>query len=195
MEKPTLKTKEDYDKYYANGGFPYGKDSTLIFMRDVVKLPLLSQTYNKRLTMLDIGCGNGFLSDIFTSWFDVTGIDQSTVGVQQARNKVPLAKFVEGDVLKYNEKYDVVYNRACCVTNYPTDSDEFRNNLKHCISLATKVFYFSEWSREDVFNTYDGRWYYKNPQEVLAEMSKYGNATMLYDERINNYVGKIELCK
>ena len=195
LERPTLKTKEDYDRYYSVGGFPYAKESTRKFLMDVVKIHELPNTFNQKLTLLDLGCGNGFLSDIFAEWFDVIGIDQSTVGIEKARLKVPTAKFIEGNVLEHNEKYDIVYNRACCIANYPTSSDQFKANLKHCVSLANKVFYFSEWSRADMFNTYDGRWHYKNPDEVLQEMKKYGNATMLYDSSICNYVGRIDLWK
>ena len=191
-DKPRLITKEDYDKFYANGGFGYDKSTTEKFMADVVKLPDLAFSSNEKLTLLDVGCGDGFLSDIFSKWFNVVGIDNSTVGIRIAKNKYPNIKFIESDVLSHNEKYDIVYNRACQISNCPTSSVNFIESTKHLVSLAKKHYFFSEWTREDFYNTYDGRWHYKNPLEVLTECLKHGKASMIYDKLICNFVVRID---
>jgi 2-polyprenyl-3-methyl-5-hydroxy-6-metoxy-1,4-benzoquinol methylase len=54
-----------------------------------------SNTENK-LKLLDLGCGNGSLTNLFDQQgFDVVGIEESTSGVEQARKSFPNITFLQ----------------------------------------------------------------------------------------------------
>ena|SRR2546426_11297289 len=53
--------------------------------------------------VLDVGCGAGIpLTRALSETFDVTGVDISARQIELARNNVPAARFIHGDVTKLN---------------------------------------------------------------------------------------------
>ncbi|MBE9041617.1 class I SAM-dependent methyltransferase [Oscillatoriales cyanobacterium LEGE 11467] len=64
--------------------------------------------------VLDIGCGNGSLSNLIArQGYDVVGIDESESGVRVARQAFPQCQFIQGSIyhlsdLKLESQFDVV---------------------------------------------------------------------------------------
>ncbi|MFH1326031.1 MAG: class I SAM-dependent methyltransferase [Candidatus Falkowbacteria bacterium] len=72
-----------------------------------------SYSCSEQQNVLDLGCGNGRLFELFRDT-DVkyTGIDQSHNLIKLAQKKYPEAKFIQGDILNINkitdDKYDLI---------------------------------------------------------------------------------------
>lgn len=107
-----INTRNQYDYRY--------KDSAPIHHHAYL-LPLLLEilakrqaTTTKSLRILDLGCGNGSLTNqLVLQGYEVTGIDSSKEGILIARQSFPNCEFIEGSVynLPYRElehAFDVV---------------------------------------------------------------------------------------
>lgn len=125
IPKPSQKYLEDYyaKKYYqnesANYRHSYSQDELKYFN---VKISQKEKVINKlihkneKLSLLDVGCGEGFTLDYFNrkNW-DVLGVDYSDFGIQQM-NPHLIDKLRKGDIwITLNEiqhsgkKYDVIW--------------------------------------------------------------------------------------
>ncbi len=77
-------------------------------------LPQSSRSNGLPLKVLDIGSGNGSLTNLFAEkGFDVTGIEDSAMGVEQARQAFPNCQFLQYSVYspppsEFVEAFDVV---------------------------------------------------------------------------------------
>lgn len=166
----------DYNELYASGGFKYDEKWGISFIENETNIPKIASG----LTLLDYNCGDGFWSKILSKYCkSITGIDTSEKGIEIAKQKLPEGNFICIDGLEYKEKHDIVFCRAAALFNHPLDSDEFKKNIEYAVKLANKYFIFIEWSRADLFNTYDGRWYYKNPDDICNVLKKYGETINL----------------
>ncbi len=68
------------------------------------------------MTVLDIGCGNGRIFELFKNEkVKYIGIEQSSELVEIARQKYPKAKFVEGDILKLDTFIKGEFNLILCI--------------------------------------------------------------------------------
>lgn len=69
-----------------------------------------SPAKNCKPRVLDLGCGNGSLSQaIARQGYDVTGIEPSTSGIQLAQTQYPMCKFIEASI--YNLPYANLENQ------------------------------------------------------------------------------------
>lgn len=165
----------NYDKFYAEGGFKYNEKTSTVFIETQTCIPKIGNG----LSLLDIGSGDGFWSKILSNYCkSVTGIDVTEKGIEIAKQKLPTGKFLFQDALTYKEKHDIVFCRAVGIFNCFVNTDKFKNNLKHVIGLANKYFIFIEYSRPDLYNTFDGRWHHKHPNDVYDELKKYGESKL-----------------
>jgi len=64
--------------------------------------------------VLDLGCGNGRLYELFGQEIDYLGVDQSSKLITLARERFPAAKFAVADALNLplKEKFDVIFSIA-----------------------------------------------------------------------------------
>ncbi|MFH1683433.1 MAG: methyltransferase domain-containing protein [Candidatus Margulisiibacteriota bacterium] len=60
--------------------------------------------------ILDLGCGNGWLSGMLARFGRVTGVDFSETAIEKARKNFPDCEFIAGDILEYSakNKYDLL---------------------------------------------------------------------------------------
>lgn len=186
-----LDNKKGYDDFYADGGFKYKEDWGNKFISEI-KIPEIPNIEN--LTLLDFGCGDGFWSKILYKYCkNITGIDISKKGIEIAQQKLPACRFLVLSGLEYQGKHEIVFCRAASTLNHAITSETFTSNLKHTIGLASQYFYYIEYSRKDLYNTYDGRWHHKNPADVKKILTQYGNVTdlstpdyMVFQVKINS---------
>lgn len=72
-------------------------------------------TKEKGSRVIDLGCGNGMLTDkLAEKGYDVTGIDDSVDMLELARKEYPDYTFVKGNAVdfRFNEKADVIFSNA-----------------------------------------------------------------------------------
>jgi SAM-dependent methyltransferase len=90
----------------------------------------------QRLRILDVGCGNGWMTYLANVYGQCDGVDTSEGGIEQARKHFPALTFYVGtarDVLQSPnfKPYDVVI--ASEVIEHVTDKEEFVTELKECL--------------------------------------------------------------
>lgn len=168
---------DNYDVFYSNGGFNYNKQWGENFIKTRTIIPKLPKNY----TILDVGCGDGFWSNILSEYHSVIGIDVSKGGIEMAKLKYKdnaKTSFERIGALDYKEKHDIVFCRACSLLSCPTDSEKFEKNSEYLISLAKEYFIYVEYSKPELYNSHDGRWYHKNPYEIQEKFRKYGETEL-----------------
>ncbi|MDD5353011.1 MAG: methyltransferase domain-containing protein [Candidatus Omnitrophica bacterium] len=98
-------------------------------------------------SLLDVGCGIGMWSLALSQWYDVTGVDNSEVAINQARlitngyyHRNTL-NFICDDVRNLAGKYDVLFCRCPeFFSGYPTESEVFQDYLTAILPMAKKKF-------------------------------------------------------
>ncbi len=101
--------------------------------------------------ILDVGCGNGHLLDVFNSTnIDYLGVDNCPELITLAKEKYPQAKFTEADILKLYDlpdiNFDYVFSIAV-ISHLPS----FKLRLEALKQLKNKVksggtIYLSTWN-------------------------------------------------
>lgn len=66
----------------------------------------LKQIKNK--SVLDVGCGNGYLAQYVDDTNEYTGVDIDTRSVDEAKKRNPSKKFIVGEIQDIHEKYDII---------------------------------------------------------------------------------------
>lgn len=90
--------REGYDKL----SYEYRPDATPDNYQDYAEwIQLLVDRLPHRASVLDIGCGCGLpATKLLAEHFDVTGVDFSKVQIERAKELVPSARFLCGDISK-----------------------------------------------------------------------------------------------
>lgn len=65
-------------------------------------LDYFMETGLKEPTVLDFGCGTGWVGGFFSNFSEVQGIDLSTEGIKKAQISFPRARFVSGDLFQHS---------------------------------------------------------------------------------------------
>lgn len=105
----------------------------------------LTQSFNSKPNILDIGCGTGSLTTRLTSIGSVTGMDLSTDMLAIAANKSNHVNWLEGDMTDFslNTKFDVI-TIFCDSLNYLPDIEEvvmtFNNVITHLNESGIFIF-------------------------------------------------------
>ena len=85
-------------------------------------------------TLLDVGCGSGFFSDLaFEKGADVTGIDASKQLIQQAKRRNDSIKFLTGEMEELPFA-DNTFNIVCGFNSF-----QYATNIKNAFSETKKV--------------------------------------------------------
>ncbi|WP_373530713.1 class I SAM-dependent methyltransferase [Nostoc sp.] len=93
--------------------------------------------HQKKLRILDIGCGNGSLSNLIAQQgYEVVGIEESESGVKLANENFPSCRFIEGSIYnlpntELGEKFDIVI--AAEVIEHLVYPKELLRNAKECL--------------------------------------------------------------
>jgi len=120
--------------------------------------PLIREELPQADTWLDLCCGTGSLARLTSgSGFDTTGVDISKHQIKRARQNVPSARFIVGDVrqLALDRKFHVVTCMFDSLNYLMTKSDllkAFRTAKRHLVQGG--IFAFDM----NTFNGLQGHW-------------------------------------
>lgn len=98
---------------------------------------ILPPPNGQKLRVLDIGCGNGSLTDIIAkNGYEVVGLEESESGVKFAQQSFPDIQFIQGSIYsipypELGEKFDIVI--ACEVIEHLFYPKELVRNAKKCL--------------------------------------------------------------
>ena len=138
----------------------------------------------KGASILDVGCGQGFFSYLFSKHgMKVHGVDLSETGISAARNLYGRfgITFSVADVqtLTLPEQFDCVFVRSCSLYNteaFPLEKEVTRNFLRNLKSSGTLVFgYNSNFSSKE-----STTWRYHSLEDVERHFSGYSNAEVFF---------------
>ena len=91
--------------------------------------------YNNEKKILEIGCGTGFLSEVFQTDIKYTGLDLNLARIKIAKKKYPEHKFFATYKDLDNNKYDFIILSA--IIHHLSDND-FRKLIKLISNYSTK---------------------------------------------------------
>ena len=138
------------------------------------KLKILDKSiYNNCKTLLDVGCSDGYWSNLLSQYFIVYGEDNCENAIKQASNKYKNPTFFVKNSLNEKTKYDILFCKGPAFFNEPVD-DKFVDCLEKIIQRTNKVLIFTMYSKKP-FNKRYNRSYYHDPETIKNLLKKYGD--------------------
>ncbi|HYW21501.1 MAG TPA: methyltransferase domain-containing protein [Nodularia sp. (in: cyanobacteria)] len=130
-------TDEKYEYSYQDGETSHHHAYIIPALMEMISesAPMLENQPKPRI--LDIGCGNGSLSNLIAKYgYEVVGVEESESGVQLARQDFPNCQFIQGSIynLPYAEigdNFDIVI--AAEVIEHLFFPKELVRNAKKCL--------------------------------------------------------------
>ena len=121
--------------------FVYNLNWCKSFINKYIEIPIEKQT------LLDVGCGDGVWSIVLSDYFEVTGIDNSKVGIENAihfsEEHGKNINFIYNDIEIIKDKYDVVFCRfPDFFSGYAPDDPVFQKFIPIVLNLCRNVFLF-----------------------------------------------------
>jgi SAM-dependent methyltransferase len=183
---PTQIRKEDFynESYKQRNYFRY---PTWIYAPYVSSLVAFCGL-NKGDSLLDVGCGQGFFSYLFSQrGMRVHGVDISETGTRAAENSYGRfgANFAVADVetTTFPDQFDCVFVRSCSLYNtddFSLQTDVTDNLLRHLKVGGTFIFAYN--------STFSARpsptWRYHSFKDVRRHFSKYPNADVFFLNKV-----------
>jgi SAM-dependent methyltransferase len=146
----------------------------------------------KGASVLDVGCGQGFFSYLFSKHgMKVHGIDLSETGVRTAENLYGQfgITFAVSDIqmATFPEQFDCIFVRSCSLYNtddFPLRFDITDKLLKHLKPGGTFIFvYNSNFSRKA-----SPKWRYHSFEDTHRHFRRYPDAQVFFLSKITTYI-------
>jgi 2-polyprenyl-3-methyl-5-hydroxy-6-metoxy-1,4-benzoquinol methylase len=97
-------TNEKYEYSYQTSAVSHHHAYIITALMEMISEAAAVLENKQKLRILDIGCGNGSLSNLIAQHgYEVVGVEESESGVQLAQDTFPNCKFVQGSI--YNLPY------------------------------------------------------------------------------------------
>lgn len=182
--------RKDYNEFYKDHAdqnkFVYKFDWCKSWIKQYIDIP------EKKINLLDVGCGDGVWSIVLSDYYNVTAIDNSEQGIINAKNWANKynknINFICGDIKDIKEKYDVVFCRCpSFFGGYGPEHPVFKKFLPIVMNLCKKTLYFIVYSRPP-FSTYANEKktsYYHDPNILKNLFESYGKVDLKYER---NYI-------
>lgn len=156
MSDPSLEAQQEfYDKRWWKGVTSANLPQLEKAIAVLEGLHLIGER-NPRI--LDLGCGNGWLSGILGSFGPTTGVDLSPVAIEYARSWRPDVAFVNGDFFQVNpegQPFDVVVSVE--VIQHVEDQVRFLELIAswmkpggHLILLTPSAWNLRHWTNDEM---------------------------------------------
>lgn len=155
-------------------GVDWGIKEWAAELRQIKMLEVISNARDKKVSLLDVGCGYGALADTIKEIglnVDYFGVDVVPEIVAEARKRHPDYKFYTGDFLELSlEQYDYVVCNGIMTQKLTATTLEMNNYCKCLIKMlfdkATHGIAFNLMNTH--VNFQKDSLYYRNPVELMA---------------------------
>ncbi len=176
----------EYDRHYIAGGFGYSSEEQKKWLEE--NTPLFTSRFSdKRRTLLDVGCGDGFWSLLLRDQFDVTAEDTSLGGVLMGSFKDVEEKvsWICADSRHMTERHDIIFARSPSFFNRPLDDAEFLEAFDIIWERAKETLFWAMYSTAP-FCSYRGTsLYHHDPIKLEEFLGQYGEVSLAYK---NGYI-------
>ena len=175
-----------YNTYKKKNKFVYDLNWCKSFINKYIEIP------KNKTSLLDVGCGDGVWSIVLSDYFEVTGIDNSEIGIKNAiyfskKNKKNI-NFICDNIEIIKDKYDVVFCRCPeFFGGYAPDDPVFQKFIPIVLNLCKNVLYFIVYSKPP-FNKYANKEktsYFHDPEILYQIFIKFGTVEVKYEK---NYI-------
>ncbi|MEA5626087.1 class I SAM-dependent methyltransferase [Nostoc sp. UHCC 0251] len=132
-----ISSTEKYEYSYSDSKPGHHHSYLIKPLMEMISESLDISEHKTKLRILDIGCGNGSLSNLIAhQGYEVVGIEESESGVKLANQTFPNCRFLQGTIynLPYaelGEKFDIVI--AAEVIEHLFYPKELVRNAKQCL--------------------------------------------------------------
>jgi SAM-dependent methyltransferase len=146
----------------------------------------------KGSSVLDVGCGQGFFSHLFSkNGMRVHGVDMSETGIRSAQGLYGHLgiTFAVADIetATFRDQFDCIFVRSCSLYNTPTfarQNETTSSLLRHLKPGGTFIFAYNSNFSSRVCRT----WRYHSLDEVRQHFSGYSNAQVFFLNKITTYL-------
>lgn len=174
VERYKTVIKEAFTKHYEEGSDVWSNDASLV---DATKIAFDTafKRLNRRLHLLDIGCGNGRHLMSLPNLASYTGIDlfhhenwESYYGTKPFE-----VKFIQDDFLAWamrqTQKFDLIVDNGCFHHQHPDEHFDYLQQISECLQSdgLFSVVVWGEVFREGNIDDY-GRYHcYFSPESIV----------------------------
>lgn len=146
----------------------------------------------KGASVLDVGCGQGFFSYLFSkNGMRVHGIDMSETGISAAQRlygHLGITFAISNiETATFPEQFDCIFIRSCSLYNtdrFPGQNETTNRLLKHLKTGGIFIFaYNSNFSSKS-----SPKWRYHSIEDVRMHFSDYFNAQVFFLNKITTYL-------
>lgn len=141
MQSENPKAVDYYNKRFGSEKFSEGKSDHDLVRYDVISRVLkleLKRTEGRKLTILDFGCGGGWLSKRLSEFGTVTGLDLADKAIEAAKTRYPGIEFIclnassTETTAFLQRKFDVIVSSE--VIEHVTDKQNYIDNMLSLLS-------------------------------------------------------------
>lgn len=175
-----------YDRFYIKGGFGYCAQKQEKWLKE--NTPLFDPRFSDRKrTLLDVGCGDGFWSLLLCDQFNVTAEDASLGGILMGSSKDVDEKitWICADSRRIKEKHDIVFARCPSFLNKPLDDSGLVESFELIWERARETLFWTTNSKPPFCSYNNTNLYHHDPNEVKKFLEQYGSASVEYKK---NYI-------
>lgn len=161
-------------KYYDNLWSKRLKMNYLQLRRSLKILQYISgiMSHNKKIKVLDLGCGDGRFTSFLGEFVDTDAIELSEEAIKTAKEKHPHVNFFHGSALEFNfnpEKYDVVISQE--VIEHIEDQNKY---MEVCYKVLKKKGYLIMTTpNKKVFDHMEGGNWSQQPIEKIMNPKEF----------------------
>lgn len=146
----------------------------------------------KGQSVLDVGCGQGFFSYLFSkNGMKVHGIDASETGIRAARDLYGHCgiTFAISDIetVTFPEQFDCIFVRSCSLYNtasFPQQCEMTQRLLKHLKSGGVFIFAYNS----NFSSKVSGTWRYHSLDDVRQHFSGYSGKQVFFLNKATTYL-------
>ncbi len=161
------KNKDYYNDFYKNNDWK--SYPVLTRLKLIVYIKITKSIYKKNLkTVLDAGCGKGLYASLLSRLsYKVKGFDFSETAIMEAQKKYPDIDFrmMNGNTLKYNEKFDFIFAKGFSPFN-TRDFEDSTQIFNHWRNFLTKDGVICAISKSNFTGTSPTGWIFLDEESI-----------------------------
>lgn len=168
----------DFNGLYSNESDPWNQSGSIRKEYAYSRKRQINILKNTGITtLLDIGCGLGYTTDIFNNFFISSGLDVSSVAISRAREKYSNLNFYCEDITDTNFNHNIKYD--CVVFNQLlwyiiADFKSALINVKSILNNRNSKVLISNFIFESDNQNY-GKEYFDGIGEIVSWLLKYSD--------------------
>lgn len=184
---------KNYEEFYFKKDNPWNYN----YKNEILYLKKNTSIDNFKGTLLDVGCGDGFFSNLLSEFKDenkkkkfiVTGSDLCIEAIKKCKNKYKNINFICENTLENKKKYDILFCRAPQFLDIDSNSKDFLYLISKLIKKTNKYLLFirsvkpNKEEKYFKYNIVPGKCWNHKKEKIYKIFSNFGKCNVKY---VNN---------